>query len=122
MTVDSCVCQTFSLTRDFQLDTKRLTYTQLLRIRSEIEIPKAASNEVLIKVHAAGINPVDTYIRAGQYIPSRLPALPYTPGGDVCGEVVEVGADVNQFSIGDEGMVRTMFSILFDPYSMTYII
>ena len=120
--LNSCVCQTFSLTRDFQLDTKRLTYTQLLRIRSEIEIPKAASNEVLIKVHAAGINPVDTYIRAGQYIPSRLPALPYTPGGDVCGEVVEVGADVSQFSIGDEGMVRTMFSILFDPYSMTYII
>ena len=110
------------MTRDFQLDTKRLNCTQLLRIRSEIEIPKAASNEVLIKVHAAGINPVDTYIRAGQYIPSRLPALPYTPGGDVCGEVVEVGADVSQFSIGDEGMVRTMFSILFDPYSMTYII
>ena len=99
------------LTRDFQLDTKILTCTQLLRIRSEIEIPKAASNEVLIKVHAAGINPVDTYIRAGQYIPSRLPALPYTPGGDVCGEVVEVGADVSEFSIGDKGMVRTMCSI-----------
>ena len=112
--LNSCVCQTFSLTRDFQLDTKRLTYTQLLRIRSEIEIPKAASNEVLIKVHAAGINPVDTYIRAGQYIPSRLPALPYTPGGDVCGEVVEVGADVSEFSIGDKGMVRTMCSIQYD--------
>ena len=78
---------------------------QLLRIRLEIEIPKAASNEVLIKVHAAGINPVDTYIRAGQYIPSRLPALPYTPGGDVCGEVVEVGSDVSEFSIGDKGKV-----------------
>ena len=99
------------LTRDFQLDTKILTCTQLLRIRSEIEIPKAASNEVLIKVHAAGINPVDTYIRAGQYIPSRLPALPYTPGGDVCGEVVEVGADVSEFSIGVKSMVRTMCSI-----------
>ena len=83
--LNSCVCQTFSLAKDFQLDTKRLSCTQLLRIRSEIEIPKTASNEVLIKVHAAGINPVDTYIRTGQYIPSRLPALPYTLGGDVCG-------------------------------------
>ena len=77
------------------------------KIRLEIEIPKTASNEVLIKVHAAGINPVDTYIRAGQYLPSRLPALPYTPGGDVCGEVVEVGSDVSEFSIGDKGMVQS---------------
>ena len=93
------------LVKDFQLGTKWLNCKQLLRIRLEIEIPKAASNEVLIKVHAAGINPVDTYIRAGQYIPSRLPALPYTPGGDVCGEVVEVGSDVSEFSIGDKGKV-----------------
>lgn len=66
----------------------------------------------MIKVHAAGINPVDTYIRAGQYLPSRLPSLPYTPGGDVCGEVVEVGSDVSEFSIGDKGKVLNLPIIL----------
>ena len=87
------------------LQNEKLSLRIAPKIRLEIEIPKAASNEVLIKVHAAGINPVDTYIRAGQYLPSRLPALPYTPGGDVCGEVVEVGADVSEFSIGDKGRI-----------------
>ena len=56
---------------------------------------------------AAGINPVDTYIRSGNYIPSRLPSLPYTPGGDVCGEVVEIGDEVTEFVVGDK-----VFSIL----------
>ena len=74
----------------------------------EINIPKVESNEVLIKVRAAGINPLDTYIRSGQFMPTYLPTLPYTPGGDVCGEVVEVGSDVSEFSIGDKGCVFTL--------------
>ena len=79
-----------------------------LKIFSEIKIPKVERNEVLIKVHAAGINPLDTYIRSGQFMPTYLPTLPYTPGGDVCGEVVEIGSDVTEFSIGDKGCVFTL--------------
>ncbi|PAA67701.1 hypothetical protein BOX15_Mlig024454g1, partial [Macrostomum lignano] len=48
--------------------------------------------QVLIKALAAGVNPVETYIRSGQY--ATLPKLPYTPGSDCAGEVVAVGKDV----------------------------
>lgn len=47
---------------------------------------------MLIRVHACGVNPVETYIRAGVY--SRKPTLPYTPGTDVAGVVENVGEGV----------------------------
>ncbi|MGI9088193.1 MAG: NADPH:quinone reductase [Chthoniobacterales bacterium] len=47
--------------------------------------PTAAPNELLIRIHVAGINPVDTYIRAGKY--AAKPPLPYTPGKDGAGIV-----------------------------------
>jgi NADPH:quinone reductase and related Zn-dependent oxidoreductases len=50
-------------------------------------------------MHAIGINPVETYIRAGTY--ARLPELPYTPGNDGAGVVEQVGADVSEFKAGD---------------------
>ena len=53
--------------------------------------------QVLIKVNASGVNPVDTYIRSGAY--ARLPALPYTPGSDAAGVVEEVGSDVTKFKV-----------------------
>ena len=59
----------------------------------EIADPEPGPSQILVSVKAAGINPVDTYIRSGNYLPSRLPKLPYTPGGDVCGVVEAVGAD-----------------------------
>ena len=49
-----------------------------------------APGEVLVRLHAAGVNPVDTYLRAGQY--AMLPPLPYTPGGDGAGVVEAVGS------------------------------
>ncbi|NWI63772.1 QOR oxidoreductase, partial [Todus mexicanus] len=55
--------------------------------------------QVLIKVHACGVNPVETYIRSGTY--ARKPALPYTPGSDVAGVVESVGAHVTAFKKGD---------------------
>jgi NADPH2:quinone reductase len=45
--------------------------------------------EVLVRVGAAGVNPVDTYVRAGAY--SKLPALPYTPGSDAGGLIETIG-------------------------------
>jgi NADPH2:quinone reductase len=65
----------------------------------EVPDPKPGAGEVVVRVRAAGVNPVDTYIRSGTY--ARKPALPYTPGSDAAGEVVSTGTGVTQFAIGD---------------------
>jgi NADPH2:quinone reductase len=61
--------------------------------------PVPAAGQVLIRVKAAGVNPVDTYIRSGVY--ARKPALPHTPGMDVGGIVEAAGADVTRVRPGD---------------------
>ena len=58
-----------------------------------------ASSQVLVRVRAAGVNPVDTYIRSGNY--ALKPSLPYTPGNDGAGEVEAIGAEVKGFKPGD---------------------
>jgi NADPH2:quinone reductase len=65
------------------------------------EIPDASpgAGQVLVDVKAAGVNPVDTYIRTGQY--AFLPPLPYTPGSDAAGVVAAVGGDVHGLKVGD---------------------
>lgn len=56
----------------------------------ELPEPQAGPDEVIVRIGAAGVNPVDTYIRAGQY--AAKPALPYTPGKDGAGTVECSGA------------------------------
>jgi NADPH2:quinone reductase len=65
------------------------------------EVPKIELGpaQVLIKVHAIGVNPVDTYIRAGIY--AIKPSLPYTPGSDAAGTVEAVGKGVKGIRVGD---------------------
>lgn len=65
----------------------------------EVPTPKPGPGEVLVRIQATGVNPVETYIRAGKY--ARLPELPYTPGNDGAGVVEKVGADVSEFKAGD---------------------
>ena len=65
----------------------------------EIAEPIPNPQQLKIAVKAAGINPVDTYIRSGIY--AAIPELPYTPGKDGAGIVVEVGSDVDNFKVGD---------------------
>lgn len=65
----------------------------------EVQTPQTGHGEVLVRIHVAGVNPVETYIRAGKY--ARLPNLPYTPGNDGAGVVDQVGADVSEFKAGD---------------------
>jgi NADPH:quinone reductase len=65
----------------------------------EVPTPRPGPGQVLVRMHAIGVNPVETYIRAGTY--ARLPALPYTPGNDGAGVVEQVGSDVNEFKPGD---------------------
>jgi len=64
----------------------------------EIPKPKADAGEVLIRVQAIGVNPVDTYIRSGGYGTSKLP---YTPGFDAAGVIEEIGNDVEGCAAGD---------------------
>src|SRR4051794_3896104 len=61
--------------------------------------PTAGPGQVVVRVRAAGVNPVDAYIATGTY--PRKPPLPYTPGQDGAGDVHSVGADVKDFKAGD---------------------
>lgn len=66
---------------------------------ADLPQPKPGHDDVLVEVKAIGVNPVDTYIRAGSY--PLLPSLPYVPGKDVGGVVVEVGDGVKKWKQGD---------------------
>ncbi|GAB7014577.1 NADPH:quinone reductase [Halolamina salina] len=64
----------------------------------EIDRPDPDEGELLVEVAAAGVNPVDTYFRDGSYEPV---GLPFTPGVDVAGTVVEMDDRVEGFEAGD---------------------
>jgi NADPH2:quinone reductase len=61
--------------------------------------PTAGPGQAVVRVHAAGVNPFDTYMRAGTY--ALKPQLPYVPGGEAAGVVESVGEGVTQFKPGD---------------------
>jgi NADPH:quinone reductase len=65
----------------------------------EVPTPQPGPDQVLVRMYAIGVNPVETYIRAGTY--ARLPVLPYTPGNDGAGVVEKLGPDVNEFKTDD---------------------
>ena len=57
---------------------------EVLRLE-EVPTPEPGPGEVLVRMHAIGVNPVEAYIRAGTY--AYKPALPYAPGNDGAGVV-----------------------------------
>ena len=65
----------------------------------DVPTPKPLAGQVLVRIHAAGVNPYDTYMRAGTY--AVKPALPYTPGSDGAGVVEAVGEGVKKVKQGD---------------------
>src|SRR5712691_9480963 len=65
----------------------------------EIPAPQPGQGQVLVRNHAAGVNPVDTYLRSNT--DNRGPKLPYTPGGDTGGVVEAVGAGVTSVKAAD---------------------
>ncbi|CAN5143351.1 NADPH:quinone oxidoreductase family protein [soil metagenome] len=67
---------------------------------SEISPPTYLKDEVLIAVKACGVNFPDVLIIQNKY--QFKPSLPFSPGGEVSGEIVSVGADVKHFKIGDQ--------------------
>jgi NADPH:quinone reductase-like Zn-dependent oxidoreductase len=74
---------------------------KVLRVVTDAPKPATGNGRILIEVHAASLNPVDSAVRAGLFqkmIPLTFPA---TLGGDVAGVVVEVGSGVSHLRIGD---------------------
>lgn len=74
----------------------------------EVEMPRAGAGELLVKVRAAGVNPIDWKIRGGAG--ERLGmTLPIRMGSELVGTVVDVGSDIRDFRSGDAifGMVKT---------------
>ncbi|HEV2913367.1 MAG TPA: NADPH:quinone reductase [Pyrinomonadaceae bacterium] len=65
----------------------------------EVTDPLPGPEQVLVRVAAVGVNPVDTYIRSGLH--ASRPALPYTPGMDAAGVVEAVGMNVRRVGVGD---------------------
>jgi len=65
----------------------------------EVPTPRPGPGQVLVRIHASGVNPYDTYMRAGNY-PVK-PPLPYTPGSDAAGTVEAVGEGVARVAKGD---------------------
>lgn len=65
----------------------------------EVPTPKPAAGQVLVRIHAAGVNPYDTYMRTGTY--AQKPALPYTPGSDGAGVIEAVGEGAKRVKPGD---------------------
>jgi NADPH:quinone reductase len=67
--------------------------------------PQPGAGQVVVRLRAAGVNPVDTYIRSGAY--AVKPALPYTPGSDGAGEIEQVGDGVAGLERGDRVYVAS---------------
>ena len=74
----------------------------------DVDDPRPGHGQVLVKLEAVGVNPVETYIRAGAY--ALLPDLPYIPGGDAEGTIAELGAGVSGLSIGERVYVAAPVS------------
>src|SRR5271165_6105735 len=70
----------------------------------EVDQPRPGTGEVLVKIAATSLNPIDWKLRSGsmrQFIPLELPAI---LGHDLAGEVVELGAGVTSFKVGQRVM------------------
>ena len=71
---------------------------EVLRLEDAPDL-QPGPGQVVVQVHAIGVNPVDNYIRTGTY--AIKPALPYTPGADAAGVVLAAGAGVSAVKQGD---------------------
>ena len=81
---------------------------EVLTLRDDLPDPPVGPDTVLVRVHAAGVNPVDMLIRSGGLTGAYPHHLPIVPGWDVAGVVEAAGPAVTAFAAGDEvfGYVR----------------
>src|SRR6202171_972208 len=83
----------------------------------EISTPRPAAGQVLVRIHAAGVNPYDTYMRNGVY--AVKPPLPYTPGSDAAGVVEAVGNGVTKVKPGDRVYTAKTVTGAYAEYALT---
>jgi NADPH2:quinone reductase len=83
----------------------------------EIPTPRPAAGQALVRIHAAGVNPYDTYMRNGTY--AIKPPLPYTPGSDGAGVVEAVGDGVHTVKLGDRVYVAKSLTGAYAEYALT---
>ncbi|MGQ0540946.1 MAG: NADPH:quinone reductase [Blastocatellia bacterium] len=82
----------------------------------EIPTPVPSGTQVLVNIKAAGVNPVDTYLRTGLH--AHAPRLPYTPGKDGAGIVESVGDDVTNFKPGDRVYTANSITGTYAEYAL----
>ncbi|XP_073449830.1 quinone oxidoreductase-like isoform X2 [Aquarana catesbeiana] len=89
---------------------------EVLKLFKDVPVPSPSKDQILIRVHACGINPIETYIRAGVH--SLKPQLPYTPGTDAAGVVEDVGKNVDSFKKGDRVFTRATITGSYAEYTL----
>jgi NADPH2:quinone reductase len=82
----------------------------------EIPTPQPTAGQILVRVHAAGVNPYDTYMRNGSY--AIKPPLPYTPGSDGAGTVEAVGSGVTKVKPGDRVYIAKTVTGAYAEYTI----
>jgi NADPH2:quinone reductase len=83
----------------------------------EIPTPKPGAGQVLVRVHAIGVNPYDTYMRSGTY--AIKPQLPYIPGSDAAGTVEAIGDGVKKVKPGDRVYTAKTLSGAYAEFALT---
>ncbi|TYH64426.1 hypothetical protein ES332_D07G267100v1 [Gossypium tomentosum] len=73
----------------------------VLKLKSDVVVPELKEDQVLVKVMASGLNPVDNKRMLGIFVQAECP-FPTVPGYDVAGVVVKVGSQVKNLKVGDE--------------------
>ncbi|MNR83281.1 Zinc-type alcohol dehydrogenase-like protein [compost metagenome] len=80
--------------------------------------PPITENDVLVKIHAASINPLDLRVLEGEFKAIQPVKFPFILGNDFAGTVVQVGANVKQFKAGDEVYAKTDQNGAFAEYTV----
>jgi NADPH2:quinone reductase len=83
----------------------------------EVPTPSPAAGQVLVRIHAVGVNPYDTYMRNGTY--AIKPPLPYTPGSDGAGVVEAIGGGVKSVRPGDRVYVARTLTGAYAEFALT---
>ncbi|VVM86630.1 Quinone oxidoreductase 1 [Pseudomonas fluorescens] len=87
-------------------------------VLADVASPQPKINEVLLDVHAAGVNFPDTLIIEGKY--QFQPPLPFAPGGEAAGVVAAVGAKAGAFEVGQRVMALTGWGAFAEQVAVPY--
>lgn len=82
----------------------------------DVDRPEPIGTQVLVKIEAIGVNPVETYIRSGSH--ALRPELPYTPGRDAAGVVEAVGDEVTRWKPGDRVYTANSITGTYAEYAL----